>query len=474
MKIKKIGLVVGVCLWSGVSQSAIETYGQALESALDNNPALARTYFDFAASRERVSVVKGELKPSLDVQAIRGREDRSTPTNNFGTYSRSDVRFTATQLLFDGFQTLDRVKAADFEARRDLQGHIRASQTAALEVTEAYLQVALFQRLKDFADQNYFVHRNVATRIGDRVASGVSAGVDLEQVKARLALAESNVLTEATNLHDTKAELQRITGERVTPGKLPLPLLPPELMGGTRSEVLRIALQQSPRVRQSTEEMLAVSAERDSARGPFFPRIDLRYRNEQSTNLEGLRGDFDTEAVELVFNFNFYRGGTDEARRRETNQRYYAALEARKQACWDTRREVLVAYNDAQVLERQIEFLSEQLESQRLARIAYEDEFDLGERSLLDLLDSQNELFDTQRALVRAETDLIAARARALAESGTLLSAFGVSMERPEAEAWEWDSSLSSAYALCADEPTESVDVDFEDVYKRVQQSLSQ
>jgi len=357
-------------------------------------------------------------------------------------------------------------------ARRDLQGHIRASESAALEVTKAYLSVALFQRLKDFADQNYYVHRQVESRVSDRVSGGVSAGVDLEQVTARLALAESNVLTEAANLHDTKAELQRLTGERVASERLPFPVLPPELIGGSRTEVLRRALDNSPRVRQSTEEMLAVSAERDAAIGPFFPRIDLRYRNEQSTNLQDVRGDFDTEAIELVFNFNFYRGGADEAQRRERNHRYYAAMEARKQACWDTRREVLVAYNDAQVLERQIEFLSAQLASQRLARIAYEDEFDLGSRSLLDLLDSQNELFDTQRALIRAEIGLISARATALAEAGSLLSAFGVSMTRPDAADWQWDPSLSAAYAECPNVPTEGADVDFEAIYDRLHDSL--
>lgn len=474
MKLQKLKALLFLSVFSGAVQGSIETYGQALELALENNPALARTYFDFAASRERIAVVSGELRPSLDVRAVRGREDRSSPINDFGRYNRSDVQFTATQLLFDGFQTQDRVKAADFEARRDLQGHIRASENAALEVTQAYLEVALYQRLKDFADQNYYVHQQVADRIAKRVSSGVSAGVDYEQVKARLALAESNVFTEAANLHDTKAELQRITGELVYVENLPLPLLPPQLLGNTRSAVLRVALDRSPRVREATENMLAVSAERDSSRGSFFPRIDLRYRNEQSSNIEGLLGDFDTEAVELVFNFNFYRGGTDEARRRESNQRYYSAMEARKQACWDTRREVLVAYNDAQVLERQIEFLSTQLASQRLARIAYEDEFNLGSRSLLDLLDSQNELFDTQRALVRAETDLIAARAKALAEAGSLLSALGVDMIRPDTEDWAWDASLSSAYALCPDEPTEAVIVDFDAVYKRVQQSLMQ
>ena len=174
--------------------------------------------------------------------------------------------------------------------------------------------------------------------------------------------------------------------------------MPRELIGESRDAVLQRALERSPRVRQSTEALLAVSADRDSARGAFFPRIDLRYRNEHSSNIEGVQGDFETEAVELVFNFNFYRGGSDSAQRRERNQRYYAAIEARKQACWDTRREVLIAYNDAQVLKRQIEFLGRQLESQYLARNAYEEQYNIEQRTLLDVLDSQNELYDTQRA----------------------------------------------------------------------------
>ena len=471
LKRRKLLLASLFLCFSSSAWSSIQTYGQALELALENNPGLASTYFDFAASRERVAVVEGELKPSLDVQAVRGKEDRITPSSDFGTYNKNDVRFTATQLVFDGFQTLDRVRAAEFEARRDLQGHIRASENAALEVTEAYLQVALFQRLKNFSEQNYHYHRVQEAKIEDRVRSGIDASVDLEQITARLALAESNVLTETTNLHDTLAELQRITGERVSVETLPLPLLPPELMGSSRDDVLRLALRQSPRVREATEEMLAVNAERDAARGPFFPRIDLRYRHEQSDSLDGLSGNFDTEAVELVFNFNFYRGGSDEAQRRERNQRFYGAMEARKQACWYTRREVLVAYNESNVLEKQVALLQVQLKAQVLARIAYDGERTLGKRSLLDVLDSQNEYFDTQRALARAKTGLILARAKALAEAGSLLAAFGVSIVRPESLDWQWDPALSSAYAQCPSVPTEAIDVDFEDIYDRLQRS---
>lgn len=454
-----------------VGAQGIETYGETLKLALDNNPALARTYFDFAASQERIDVVEGELRPSVDLLAVEGREDRQTPTANFGRYDRSDVRFTTTQLLFDGFATRDRVKAAEFEARRDYQGHVRASENAALEATLAYLEVVLYQRLKGYAEENYFRHKQKADQIEARVNSGAGKGVDLEQIKARLALAESNVLTEATNLHDTEAELQRITGAQVVSQRLPMPMLPKELVGESRDLVLQRALEQSPRVRQSTEALLAVSADRDSARGAFFPKIDLRYRNEHSSNIEGIQGDFETEAIELVFNFNFYRGGSDSAQRRERNQRYFAAIEARKQACWDTRREVLIAYNDAQVLERQIEFLGRQLESQYLARNAYEAEYQLDQRTLLDVLDSQNELYDTQRAFVRAETGLVAARATALAEAGELLTSFGVTIDRLSGDEWDWDPSLSSAFATCPNDPTGSVEVDFDAIYDRLQRS---
>ena len=179
MKRRKLLLSSVFLCCSSSAWSSIQTYGQALELALENHPGLASTYFDFAASRERVAVVEGELKPSLDVQAVRGKEDRITPSSDFGTYNTNDVRFTATQLLFDGFQTLDRVKAAEFEARRDLQGHIRASENAALEVTEAYLQVALFQRLKNFSEHNYHYHRVQEAKIEDRVRSVIDASVDL-------------------------------------------------------------------------------------------------------------------------------------------------------------------------------------------------------------------------------------------------------------------------------------------------------
>ncbi len=81
----------------------------------------------------------------------------------------------------------------------------------------------------------------------------------------------------------------------------------------------------------------------NATRGPMFPRLDLRYRNEQETNIDGFQGDYDLQAVELVLTYNLYRGGADSARRREFANRYYAAVESRKEACLSVRREVMIA-----------------------------------------------------------------------------------------------------------------------------------
>jgi adhesin transport system outer membrane protein len=168
----------------------------------------------------------------------------------------------------------------------------------------------------------------------------------------------------------------------------------------------------------------------------MYPRLDLRYRNEQESNIDGFRGDYDLQAVELVFTYNLFRGGSDSARRREFSNRYYSAVEDRKQACLSVRREVTIAFNNVRALKEQVRYLTIQSEAQDKTRRAYNDQFDLNQRSLLDLLDSQNEYFDTQRALASAKINLLQAQARVLAEIGMLtdaLDAQGFNSDKIEA-----------------------------------------
>ncbi len=397
----------------------IATYGQAVAAALETNPTVTTAYYEFEAARESQQVFEGGLYPSVDLNADYAWEDRQTPIQNFGEYDRDAVRFSVTQLLFDGFQTRDEARARGYEKLAKYYDFDTASQQIALEATGAYLDTVLYQNLVRYAEQNYVTHRQIFNKIIERTEGGVSQRVDLEQATARMALAESNLLTEVTNLHDTRTEFQRVIGA-LPAESLPMPSIPSAMIPALRGAALSLAYQRNPEINSAIEDLRASQESVNATRGPMFPRLDLRYRNEQETNTDGIMGDFDLQAVEVVLTYNLYRGGADSARRREYANRYYAAVEARKQACLNVRRESMVAFNDVRALEQQVIYLTQQLDAQDKARRAYDDQFDIGQRSLLDLLDSQNEYFDTQRALVSARTNLANSQAKTLAALGML------------------------------------------------------
>ena len=418
-----------------LGQEKISTFGAAVSAALESNPAVVSAYYNFEAAREGQRSAEGGFYPSVDLNADYAWEERETPLNDFGDYERDSVRFSVTQLLFDGFQTRDRARSLGYEKLARYYDVHGAAQSIALDATVAYSNTVLYQKLVGFAGENFDYHKNVFSKIQQRAAAGRDEGVNLDQAKSRLALAESNLLTERTNLYDTVSEFQRIVG--ALPGNnLPMPALPSGVMPGLRNDALKAAYNSSPEINRTIEEVRAAREALGATRGPMYPRLDLRYRNEQESNIDGFRGDYDLQAVELVFTYNLFRGGSDSARRREFSNRYYSAVEDRKQACLSVRREVTIAFNNVRALKEQVRYLSIQSEAQDKTRKAYNDQFDLNQRSLLDLLDSQNEFFDTQRALASAKINLLQAQARVLAEIGMLtdaLDAQGFNADKIEA-----------------------------------------
>jgi adhesin transport system outer membrane protein len=465
------GVFLGLGCLSALSASAsVGTFAEALSAALEYNPAVTQSYFDFEAARQAEAVAAGAMLPSVDLTADYGREERETPLLNYGRYDREGVRFQITQLLFDGFQTRDVVRSRHYEQLSSFYDFEQATQKIALEATNAYLDTVVYQRLVEFAEQNYVVHRQVFNRLVERNRGGRSNGVDVEQATARLALAESNLLTEVTNLHDIQLEFQRVVGQAPS-AALAMPTLPRESIPSLRAAVLEKAYQQSPAVNSAIEDMRAARMAVSATRGDFFPRVDLRYRNEWEKNIGGVRGDFDLEAIELVMTYNFYSGGSDVARRREANARYYSAIEARKQACLNTRRDTVIAFNDISALSRQVSLLEEQLRSQDRARAGYSDQFELGQRSLLDLLDSQNEYFDTQRALVQARAALISAQATTLAEMGMLTQTLGVdgfSADRIDVLGLDLVRSQDEGIPLCPQGAPGEIEINQEAIFERL------
>ncbi|ASJ24242.1 TolC family outer membrane protein [Laribacter hongkongensis] len=394
----------------------------AVEKTIAQNPEVRFSFHQFRQAAEEKGVGRAGFLPVIDVNYTWGREDSTYPSRLAGTngsYNRDGWSAYLTQNLFQGLQTTNLVRQLKYGERARYFEFLNTSEQQALEAARAYLDVLRYRALVDLSKENYASHKGVYEQIQQKVGAGVGRRVDLELATGRLALSESNLLTETSNLHDVSQRYERLTGE-----------LPPEQMDSVASlkdrmpkseELMQYAVAGSPSYRSALENVQAVRSEVNMRKGAFSPTLDLRASASDINNLDNYDGRTKKNVIELVMNMNVFRGGLDNTNLKMAAERLNAALDLRDKSCRDLRQTTAIAYHDTVKLTEQIQYLREHQRTSEMVRDAYQRQFDIGQRTLLDLLDSENELFDANRALENAQQDLLLAEMRVLASSGKLL-----------------------------------------------------
>ncbi|MDN3556284.1 TolC family outer membrane protein [Halomonas maura] len=419
---------VAQSLPAGLMSPGAADLQQVVQRAISTNPEVQAAWRAFQASGHDARAAWGNYLPSADVNAGVGIEDREN--DGRGSYDTDYAELALTQMLYDGFATrseVERLDRAELVRYYELLG---ASEGVALEAARAYLDVQRYRELVRLAQDNYRKHLEVFNQIEQRVASGAGRRVDLEQISGRLALAESNLMTEASNLHDVTARYQRIVGDLPAASLAPAPTFDDRLPTDV-SQALDLAFQGNPQFHAAIENIAASRAQRSGTRSDFQPRLDLvgrtgTYQDGDSTSLLTPDERQDRHSIELVASMNLYRGGSDLAAFRAASDRVEQAIHLREKACVDVRQTTQIAYNDTRRLREQLAYLNQHRQSTDRVRGAYQQQFDIGQRSLLDVLDTENEFFEASRAHVNAQYDVALADARTLAAMGQLMQALEV------------------------------------------------
>jgi len=424
------------------------------QKTLLNNPEVTARYNALRAALDEVDVARGGYYPRVDLLANTGRERNESDLAAVGVqnFSRDRVGLELSQILWDGLATYNEVRRLGHGALVRFFEFMEASEVIALEAARAYYDVQRFRELVAIAELNYIQHKQTFDQIEQRFTSGVGRGVDLEQAAARLALADSNLINETSNLHDVTARFQRIVGEAPAP-KLPGAPFPAEGFPATRDEAVRLALQRQPGIIAATENVRSVQAQLDVRRSAFQPKLEARLRDASGRNLDGTIGRTSNNVAELVLSWNLFNGGADIARTRQFANALNNSRDLRDKACRDVRQTLSIAYNDAGKLVDQIKYLTLQAQATEKARDAYRKQFEIGQRSLLDLLNSENELYQAKRALINATYDKDIAYARVHNATGGLLPQLGLSrMETGEISGVAGWSAGEDAAERCAPE----------------------
>ncbi len=425
MKFSLSALGAALALTIAVPAFAAEpaTLQQTVEAAVSQNPDVLARWHRFLAAGEEASGARGGYLPSVDASASRARETSDRPDFlKERKFTRNGYGLTLSQMLFDGFATADNVARLDHQQRARFFELLATSEEIAAEVARAYADVQRYRRLLQLAEENLATHDTLFKQIEQRTGAGVSKRVDLEQAAGRLALARSNVITEKANLADVSQRYRRLVGA------LPADQLAafPAIDLPSDEQLWQLYFPRNPALRGAFAQVEAGRAAVGVAKSAKYPQLSLRASSNRGTDLDGVIGDHEDQSIELMLSFNIFNGGRDSARVAQSVHEWDAARDFRDKVCRDTRQNLAVALNDVQRLNEQREFLARHEQATARVRDAYRQQFDLGQRSLLDLLDTENELFQSRRALASAEQDLLLTRARVLAPVGQLLPTLGL------------------------------------------------
>lgn len=418
-----------------LSQVSAETLKEAVQKTLDTNPEIGVAKSQRNSARRDVDQAFGGYLPQVDIRGAGGYEDTNSPSTRGrpaalrgASNDRDDFRregqLTVSQLLFDGFATPARVGRA--ERLSDTAAHTVRDRTerVGLSAVEAYVETLRQRETVRLSDENIVVHGGYVKQVDEKFRAGRGREADTIQAQGRYALAQATVIQNQGRLRDIESRYAQVVGD--FPGQLVRPVPPVERLAQSAEAVRGVAADQNPSLAVARTRILAAEQVVREAQAPFYPRVTIEGQGTLAADLNGVPGINNSGSVLGVLRYNLYRGGADLAATRSAKERVSEAKEALAQTQRAVDDDVRVSHNAWLTAKGRVERLKDYVAATVRVRMAYEQQYTIGERSLFDLLDSENEVFNAKVSLVAAEYAEVFGVYQTLAAAGQLVPTLGV------------------------------------------------
>lgn len=394
-----------------VKSSIIQTdFGRRVAQAVRTAPALTSADATLREARAAELAASGAFLPTVSFGA------EATAERVSGASSKGVSPYVrVSQLVYDGGASRSETAAAAARVYQAQGSRLEKASATALSAVEAWQAVITRRKLLDLAQENLAVHRDFVTQIAEVASAGAGVQSELLTAKARLADAETGAVDARASLDRAEATFTEIFG--TAPGGLAAPPRAPALPG-SRDTVIA----ESPRMRAITARKAAAEAELSASEARKLPSVSLG-----ATGLRAAGGGADTK-LDLSVNYAL-----------DTGRKRAAASEAAK-----ARLDAIAAEADglSREIARALDFVrsdqkagAERVRAARAAAranaetvAAARDEFSVGRRSLLEVLDAQRDYVAAQSTQIRAEEEYFLTDYAALSLTGDILDVFGIKL----------------------------------------------
>lgn len=419
--------VISACQLGFLSVANGTTISEAVNQTIRSNPDILIDANRKLSIDEAVKQAEGGYYPKIDFNLGYGNEwSKNITTRPRGGHDDSLIRresgLTLSQLIYDGSATsseVDRQQARLSSATRKVMG---TSEQIGLKAIESYLNVLRRTELLKLAQANLEVHEKTFTQIKIRSEGGIGRKADLDQAQARLSLSQANVAATEANLREANIAYNRVVGS------MPDSLVKPEVAEAPASvdEALNVSLESNPILRSAMADIEAAQAQNRAAESLYKPRLHLELGTNFNNDIDGVHYKNNDAYAMLRMRYNLFNGGSDAAKIAETTIQIQEATEVFHRTQRQVEESLRLSWNSMVTAQDRLPKLKATAEAAARTRDGYAQQFNLGQRTLLDLLDSENELYNGRANYLDAQYIDLFSRYRLMADMGKLLGSLGV------------------------------------------------
>ena len=395
---------------------------QAVKDSLLWHPQVSASVNSRYSADQDLRAAKGGYLPTLNLSAGTGWEQSDNSStraanDHHRNLNRNEFSLNLRQNIFNGFATTSEVARQKATVNSRAYTVMNTSDVTALSAIQSYLDVLMRQKMVSLAETNLHNHERVFDQIRLRTEQGVGRKADFEQAQARLAQARNNLLTEQTNLQDAMTNYYSVMGKEADGLSMPVVTQIP----ASQAEARKQMLQNSPLLKQADADIEATRQQYEAAKSRFYPSVDIDLGRRMDDNVDGTRGHDQEWQAMARLNYNLFNGGSDKAQLSSYAYKMEEAKEVKRNALRQLDEELRLSWSAWENAKQQVPIAKDYADRSAVVRTAYQEQFSIGERSLLDMLDSENEVFDAQRRYVEMQFTEMLATYRINARIGDLL-----------------------------------------------------
>lgn len=418
-----ITTAAGLCVLS-TSASSI-TLKEVVKEVLETNPVVQERLRNYRATRSEIGIAEAGYYPSLDLQIAVGKESKGRYSNDvteqsFDIFQNSLVM---RQNIFSGFSTHERVNYQMMRTLAAAYSYLEKANDVTLQTIKVYVDLLRQRELL----RNARTHVNHIQKLYDKVTKAYKAGLtkmsEVSKVRSSLSLAKSNLLVQRNRLENAMYGFRRIVGRTISLNEL-RPVRFNTKLPRDQEKASMYALEYNPSVLVGKYNIKGAEALYRESKSKYFPKLDFEMRanyNDSFSHRNIYTDREDDFRAMLVVSYNLLNGGADEAARLSK----LSKLGQEVSVVNDLKRQVMegmdLSWSTYELSRDQIPVLKKYRDQSEETLKLYFKEYDMGERSLLDLLATENDL-------KRANDELINARYSMLIAKYRIIDAMGLTM----------------------------------------------